>query len=71
MLHRSQDVQAVTPFHDSSMAVIAQHHLLFFVSIQKVESVEPINNRLYRADRDEATAVGDAVVAKRGVQISR
>lgn len=53
---------AATPVHDSDMVVIVQHHLLFFGTLQKLEGIEHMENKLYSGDRDEVKAVIKAVI---------
>lgn len=67
---RSQNVNGVTRFHDSDMAVIVQHHAPFFTTIQKVKAVEGLDKRLYSGDQNKTTAVIEAVMADESLQLS-
>lgn len=63
-VERSHHVEAVTSVHDSDRAVILQHHSPLFGTMQKVEGVEQLDNRLYCVDKAESKALLEAVVAQ-------
>lgn len=69
LLYCSQHVEAGTPIHDSDMADISLDHWPFFFTIQKVELIAQLYNRLYSSDKNEATAVIDAMKAARILEL--
>lgn len=61
LVERSQQARSLTLVHNSDIVVIEQPNSPFSATIQKRESVEQLDRSLYNGDKDETTAVIQAL----------
>lgn len=69
-MEESQHVGAVTQLHALDNDFIAEHHSPSSRSIQKIEGVEELDNRLHSGDKDEVKAAIAVLKAKRSSEVS-